>query len=111
MCRFKSWFQDEGGYVIQCEDCRHFQVSFGTTMLTLDEHQFQHFNCLVQSKKECHVLMQDPDCKCIILPTTSELVHIIVSEREFAHISDMLQVVDTEMKAEALIKLFAAPDR
>lgn len=106
MCRFKSWYQDEGGYVVQCEDCRHFQLSFGTTMLTMDEYQFRQFSAMVLSKKEQHRLMLDPDCKCIILPTPSECVHTILSERELMHLSEILQATDTEIKANQLLSLF-----
>lgn len=106
MCRFKNWYQDEGGYIIQCEDCRHFQVSFGTSMLTLDENQYSEFLKMVTAKKTDHVPMHNPDCKCIILPTPAPNIHIILTENELLHLYEMIQAADTEIKTEQLISLF-----
>lgn len=107
MCQFKNWYADEGGYVIQCVDCKHFQVSFGTTMLTLDEQQFDVLTKTALQKKELHVCMPDPDCKCIILPTPSNSVHIILSERELLHLHEMTQAVDVEIKTNCMLSLFS----
>lgn len=106
MCRFKNWYHDENGYVIQCEDCRHFQVSFGTSMLTFDEIQFKNFVQLLSAKKNEHVLMHNPDCKCIILPTPSNQIHIILSENELMELNEMIQAADTEMQTRQLLSFF-----
>lgn len=108
MCYFKSWYYDEGGYIIQCEDCKHFQVSFGTSMLTLDERQYQTFTRMVCLKKEEHAAMQNTDCKCIILPTPSSSVHTILSEKELMHLYEMVQAADIEIKTDHMISLFGA---
>ncbi|MBX2922306.1 MAG: hypothetical protein KF746_08960 [Chitinophagaceae bacterium] len=106
MCRFKNWYQDENGYVIQCEDCRHFQVSFGTSMLTFDEAQFKSFIQLVSDKKANHALMHNPDCKCIILPTPCSQIHLILSENEFMNLHEMIQAADTEIQTRQLLNFF-----
>jgi len=106
MCRFKNWYQDESGYIIQCEDCRHFQVSFGTSMLTLDEMQYSEFLKIVTAKKMDHVQMHNPDCKCIILPTPSHNIHLILTENELLHLHEMVQAADIEIKTQQLISLF-----
>ncbi len=106
MCRFKNWHADEHGYVIQCEDCRHFQVSFGTTMLTMDEKQYRRLAENICQKLENRQPMQDPNCKCVILPGHVEAVHIILSENELLRLHDMIQSVDTEMRTKELMDLF-----
>ncbi|MFT3702879.1 MAG: hypothetical protein QM802_10935 [Agriterribacter sp.] len=110
MCQFRNWYSDEGGYVIQCDDCKHFQVSFGTTMLTLSEQQYEAFTLAILQKKESHVCMQDPDCKCILLPTPCNAIHIILSEKELMHLHGMTQTVDIDIKTEAMINLFSRQD-
>lgn len=107
MCQFKNWYADAGGYVIQCEDCKHFQVSFGTTMLTLDEQQYSIFTHSVLHRREEHICMPDPDCKCIILPTPSGTVHIILSERELFQLYEMMQTVDVDIKTNLMLSLFS----
>ncbi|MBX3241973.1 MAG: hypothetical protein KIT80_13375 [Chitinophagaceae bacterium] len=106
MCRFRNWYSDENGYVIQCEDCCYFQVSFGTTMLTMSKREYLHFAEMVSDKRNCYPAMQDANCKCIILPTRSESVHIILSSNELTVLHEMVQQVDIEMRTRELINLF-----
>ncbi len=106
MCRFKTWHSDEHGYVIQCEECFHFQVSFGTTMLTMDHVQYHHFTETICKRVEDRLPMPDPNCKCIILPTHTEAIHIILSDNELSRLHDMIQLADTEMRTKALMDLF-----
>ncbi|PVD49567.1 hypothetical protein DC498_24555 [Terrimonas sp.] len=106
MCQFTNWYADEDGYVIQCKECMHFQVSFGTIMLTLDEQQYQTFVAIVAAKKQALVPMQDCNCKCIILPTPSSAVNIVLSEKELNFLFDMTQAADNELKASQLLSLF-----
>ncbi|MBX3253069.1 MAG: hypothetical protein KF862_02920 [Chitinophagaceae bacterium] len=106
MCRFKNWHQNENGYIIQCEDCRHFQVSFGTSMLTFDEAQFEGFTRLVSVRKADHVLMHNPNCKCIILPTPCSQIHLILSENELMSLYELIQAADTEIKTQQLLNFF-----
>ncbi|MFL9482398.1 DUF6686 family protein [Chitinophagaceae bacterium LWZ2-11] len=106
MCDFKSWYFDDKGYIIQCMDCKNFQVCFGTTMLTLSEHNYQAFADLVFYKKETHVPMNNDTAKCVILATPCKTIHSILTEPELTELYNMLQDADTEMKAEQLIQLF-----
>jgi len=110
MCHFKSWYLDENGYIVKCERCHYFQVCFGTLMLTLSETDYQTFVELVSRKKEDHIPMQDPNIRCVILPTPSGVIHGILSEKELDHLYNMLQEVDNEMKAQQLIGLFENTD-
>ncbi len=106
MCQFKHWFFDDNGYVVQCEACGYFQLSFGTTMLTLDNTNYTAFVKLVATTKESHVPMKDKNVKCIVLPTPSTCIHNIFTENEFEHLHSMLQEADTEIKTHQLLSLF-----
>lgn len=106
MCRFKNWYSDENRYVIQCEDCLHLQVSFGTTMLTMDEKQYKQFAQMVLSKMDHQQPMQDTNCKCIVLQSHVDAVNLILSEHELMQLHDMMQAVDTEMRTKELMDLF-----
>lgn len=106
MCQFVNWYADEDGYVIQCRECMHFQVSFGTTMLTLSETQYQNFVAIVARKKQELIPMQHSDCKYIVLPTPSNAVNIILSEKELNFLYDMTQSADNELKTSQLLSLF-----
>lgn len=106
MCHFKSWYLDEYGYVVKCEKCNYFQVCFGTLMLTLSEFDYQALVELVAHKKEDHIPMEDPNVRCVILPTPSGMIHAILNERELYQLHKMLQEADNEMKTQQLIGLF-----
>ena len=106
MCQFLNWYANEDGYVVQCRDCMHFQLSFGTTMLTLSEEQFQTFVAIVAYKKQEMVSLQDSNCKNIIVPTPSNSVNIILNEKDLNFLYDMTQTADNEVKANQLLSLF-----
>lgn len=106
MCDFKTWYFDEHGYVVSCEHCNHFQVCFGTTMLTLSPTDYEVFVNLVAQKKEDYVPMYDNNVRCVVLPTPCSIIHSFLSGRELHSLHTMLQEVDDEIKAQELIRLF-----
>ncbi|HVV05955.1 MAG TPA: hypothetical protein VHC96_17105 [Puia sp.] len=106
MCLFKTWFFDEHGYVVSCEHCNHFQICFGTTMLTLNPSDYEVLVRIVAQKKEDHVTMPDPNVRCVILPTPCRTIHSYLSERELFLLHHMLQEADNEIKTQEMISLF-----
>lgn len=108
MCQFKHWFFDDNGYVVQCEACGYFQLSFGTTMLTLNNSNYKAFVDMVSTKKEDHIPMTDKNIKCVVLSTPSNCIHTILTENELDKLYHMLQEADTEMKTQQMLSLFNA---
>lgn len=106
MCHFKNCYTGENGYIVRCEDCQHFQVGFGTTVLTLNAYDFQAFLGIVTYKKENYQPGKDPHVRTIVLPTPCSTVHLIFSDSELNDLHAMLQEADTEIKAQELIELF-----
>ncbi|MBN9384740.1 MAG: hypothetical protein J0H74_28555 [Chitinophagaceae bacterium] len=106
MCHFKTWYFDEHGYVVSCEHCNHFQVSFGTTMLTLSPTDYEVLVKMVAQRKEDHVPMHNPNVRCVVLPTPCSNIHSFLSERELQLLHDMLQEADNEIKTQQMIRLF-----
>jgi hypothetical protein len=107
MCYFKNWHADEYGYIVKCECCNHFQVCFGTTLLTLNDVDFEAFRGIVKYKMESHVPIHDNDTRCILIPTPCYIVHSVLSENELARLHAMLEKVDSDLKAQQLLALFA----
>lgn len=75
-------------------------------MLTVDEKQYKQFAETVSNKMENRYPMQDANCKCIILPTHTDAIHIILSENELLRLHEMFQSVDTDMRIRELMDLF-----
>jgi hypothetical protein len=59
MCAPKLLHHSELGLVRFCEDCRHYQIAFGTIVFTLDVKDFYHFgnsiNKISTLETECKV--------------------------------------------------------
>jgi len=106
MCKFKSWYFDDNGYVLQCQTCSRYQVSYGTTMLTLNNNDFHNFTSIVFKTKENNPPVNNATIKCVVLPTPSSCVSSILTQYELDNLYYMLQEVDTEMKVEHLLGLF-----
>jgi hypothetical protein len=109
MCNFQSWYFDDNGYVVECKDCNHYQVCFGTTLLTLNEKNYQVFveNLFITKENYCHV--NNANLKCVVLPTPASCVSSILTQYELDNLYNMLQEVDTEKKTVQLLQLFNPP--
>lgn len=108
MCNFKTWHIDDHGCVLQCKACNTYQVTFGTTMLTLNENNFAAFVRLVMMRYET-LVPTDDKLKYIVLPTPSSVVHVVMTEKELLHLNCILQHADTEIKSHEMLALFEGP--
>jgi hypothetical protein len=106
MCHFKTWYFDDNGYVVSCEHCNHFQVCYGTTLLTLGPRDYQTLVRMVAEKKDDHIAMHDANVRCVVLPTPCRTIHSFLSERELSQLHHMLQEADNEIKAQEMLRLF-----
>ncbi|MBL7919949.1 MAG: hypothetical protein JNJ40_06520 [Bacteroidia bacterium] len=43
MCDYKVLVHNENGYIILCNSCNHYQISFGTTAVTIKPENFKVF--------------------------------------------------------------------
>jgi hypothetical protein len=105
MCNLKTRYAGKEGYILQCADCRHMQLGFGTTMLNLSPVDFKALSDLVAYRMDNLVTFGD-DKKAILLPTPSAFCQMLLTERELQTLNHMLQCADNEMRAEALLQLF-----
>gem|GEM_PF-867493 len=105
MCNFKTWHFDDHGCILQCKACNTYQVTFGTTMLTLDKNNFEAFITLVMARYETLIPIDDK-LKYIVLPTPSNTIHVVLTEKELLHLHCMLQSADTEIKSQQMLALF-----
>jgi hypothetical protein len=110
MCKWKTWYTGEEGYVVECESCQHVQLGFGTVMLTLTRTDFTVFTHLVAERLACHVPFGH-ERKCIVLPTPVPFYQVLLTEGELGELHEMLQSADSEMKAESLLGLFREGER
>jgi len=90
MCKWSTYYAGEDGYVVECADCRHVQLGFGTVMLTLSRADFIVFAQLTANQWACHV-PTGSHRKCIVLPTPVPFYKMLLTEDELQGLDRMLQ--------------------
>ena len=109
MCYFQRLAVSEHGYVVRCNDCRHYQVGFGTAMLTLSQPDFKAFVKLV-AEKILYVAEDDitihEAIKSVVVPMPYSGMCIVVTKNELQHLQSMLDNADNEAKALSMLELF-----
>lgn len=95
--------------MVRCRQCGHYQIAFISTMLTLEDADFESF-CRHVSYKSRHALSSlNQDAKIIMVATPTPGVHLILTPGEFKALEEMLEAADSESKAQALLCLFRTP--
>lgn len=57
----------------------------------------------------CHQQASESEhanCKCIVIPSVSEKVQLVLTRKELVQLQQMLDRADTEQKVNALLMLF-----
>jgi hypothetical protein len=50
-CHYEILAHNDNGYVLSCHGCGHYQLAFGTTVLTMQPEHLQHFRHRLQKEK------------------------------------------------------------
>ena len=106
MCQFQQLYHDSEGYVIRCNECRHYQLLFNRIIFSLDEEEYQTFLISIAACKLD--LQQDTSQKEIVLATPRRGVHLLLSQGQVAQLYCMLEEADTERKTLSFLQLFEA---
>lgn len=104
MCRFQQLYCDVHGHIIRCRECRHYQLLFNRTVLSLTEKEFQKFIAVTEAYKNEEE--PAPALKEIVLPTPCKGVYMVLSSEGLLQLSHMLQNADAECKTLSLLQLF-----
>ncbi|MBZ4189153.1 DUF6686 family protein [Niabella beijingensis] len=105
MCSFKTLYYAEDGYLIVCNECRHFQLAFQTTLLTMTAQDLQVFHTLVKENREYNADINSGR-KNIYIPTPLEGYGMILNRKELEELFQLLETAEVNFKAECLLELF-----
>lgn len=101
MCEYQHLCRRENGYIIRCPKCRHYEVHFARTILTLtDVEFFQLYHQLDSVKPKAY------SEQVHVLTTPKQGVHMILSGIEVVEFYDMVERADSEARALELVELF-----
>lgn len=106
MCRFQRLYCDSQGYVIRCHECRHYQLLFNRTVLSLNEEEYQTFLETIAARKLN--LEGAAAQKETVLPTPRKGVYLLLPDEQLERLYRMVEEADTERKALSMLQLFEA---
>ena len=106
MCEFRHLYFGDNGYVVRCKECGHYQVAFSSTVLTLDQKQFQQLRNI--TKRKCNECIDEipAHIKNMILPTPASSICMMLTKSEALCFSEILETADNEESALSLLSLF-----
>lgn len=105
-CKFQSLYFSDDAYVVHCKQCGRYQIAFISTILTLNECDFQALYNLVKDKCENADDSLSPHCKSFIIQTPANGIYILLTKSEGLRLLEILEEADNEYKAQSLICLF-----
>jgi hypothetical protein len=106
MCEFQSLYFNNDGYVVRCKQCGHYQIAFGSTMLTLVKKDFEAICKMVKYKSSEKDSSFSEHSKCVVIPTPSYGLHMLLTKNEANRFNEILEEADNEAKALCLLSLF-----
>ncbi len=102
MCRFKMIYNDDNGYAVQCNSCRHIHVGFGNNVLAFTFDQFKSFIRTVDEYQEAYKFCEPSDIKNIQIPTIARSIMLLYSLNELRLLSEFLHRTEKILLKEKL---------
>jgi len=90
MCNYNTLKNSKHGYVVQCKNCDHIQVAFGTTIVSLTRAAYYEHLALVQEQFDQNCRTMPWDQKVIHIPTAAKGVTMIYTLNELHTLQDLL---------------------
>lgn len=106
MCQFQELAVNEAGYVIRCAECRHYQVFYNNSIISLTQPEFETWLRQINYIAAQPGQMEDDQKRTVVLPTPKAGVHLYVTPFELIQLKLLMDAADDEVKALALIQLF-----
>lgn len=105
MCEHKVLSHNQNGYIIRCLECDHFQIGFGTTVISFSPGQFARFK---KSAELQYFLFQKdkniPLRKDIDLPTFSKNVQLMLNYAELVNLWNLIEEASVMLQLEKLFE-------
>ncbi len=95
--------KSKNGYITQCRSCNHFQLAFGTSLLTLNGEQMEEFILTTDYELEMNNYTEMPNSKCILLPTFSQSSNMVVTYNEIKQLADLTQTAQLLLDVDQLL--------
>lgn len=91
MCKHKILAHNENGYIAICGNCDHYQVAFGTAVMSLPAERYTAFAEYVYEQSGLQVYSDFPTQKTVILPVFCGHLQMILSFNELLKLEELLK--------------------
>lgn len=99
-CQFDIMAHNENGYVVYCNECSHYQLAFGTMVMTVSAEQFQKFHGQLVLAKEESANDPFPHQKTIRMPVGATHIRMALSPGE----AEQLLILFEETQATKIFR-------
>jgi hypothetical protein len=105
MCCFKAWYQaEEDLYVLQCTECRTYQVRFRSASFLFDPFAYIAFRDFVSTTWD--LAQTDEIDGSVAIPTSNAGMDLLLSFSQLQELHLLLDSADTEIRTVQLTSLF-----
>ncbi len=103
MSNHKLLSHTENGYIVRCNNCMHYRIAFGTTMMCFSEDEFQEFQKEIQEQFDLfpHEGFLDQKIIQVLLPTQN--VSMILNFKELEKLYSMLTEANLMQEVESIL--------
>jgi hypothetical protein len=103
MCNYQVLSHNCYGYVVCFKHCNHFQVAFGTTVLSLTEAEYNQLNYNIKTQKFLQFDNSSPHQKNIKINTPSASISLVLSFNELANLIDLIEEANVMLEIENML--------
>jgi cephalosporin hydroxylase len=103
MCNLKVLHHNEHGHVVQCANCRHLQIGYGTTVISMDTDEFEKFNNAISESYEEYKNAHFSEFKNITMHTPYKQIRLVFSPRDLMLLQDLLGQAGIMMEVNSLL--------
>ncbi len=110
MCDFERLAFTQHGYIVRCTECGHYQLGFGTSMLTISGEEFSTLfktaHRRLYNVAEIEAISFSEETKNVVITTPVTGMCFILTRKELQQLYELLDKADNEIKALSLMELF-----
>jgi hypothetical protein len=101
-CHYEILAHNDNGYILSCHGCGHYQLAFGTMVITLLPEDLHHFRRRLQQKKTEMLASWFSNQKIIRMPVGVAQVQMALTTKET---DQLLLLIDEAAGAAVFRKL------
>lgn len=104
MCNHRILAHSENGYIVQCKNCNHYQLAFGTSVICLSAKQYVKFKTVMSSQYEYWQYNGFPNQKNVELPTFSSNTQFVLTFNELEKFKELIEEAEVLLEVDRILQ-------